>query len=238
MDASEIGAITFDVFGTVVDWRGSVIREGERLGADKGFQVDWAAFADDWRNDGYTGGMERVHRGDLPWMKVDALHRLKLDQLLDQHSISVLTEQETDHFNRVWHRLTPWPDVLPGLERLRKEFVLASLSNGNMSLLTNMAKNAGIHWDCVLSAELSGHYKPDPEVYRVAADLLGFRTDQVLMVAAHKDDLKGAQRAGLRTAYVPKPAEFGSEGEVDMIPDSSFDLFATDFVDLATRLGI
>ena len=238
VDVSDIGALTFDVFGTVVDWRGSVIREGERLSAEKRLEVDWSAFADDWRNDGYTGGMERVRRGDLPWMKVDALHRLKLGQLLQENGITGLTEAETDHLNLVWHRLSPWSDVLEGLERLSKGFVVASLSNGNMSLLTNMAKNAGIHWDCVLSAELSGHYKPDPEVYRVAADLLGFRTDQVLMVAAHKDDLKGAQRAGLRTAYVPKPDEFGSEGEVDMVPDSSFDLFATDFVDLAARLGI
>lgn len=238
MDVSDIGALTFDVFGTVVDWRGSVIREGERLTAEKGLQVDWPSFADDWRNDGYTGGMERVRSGDLPWMKVDALHRLKLDQLLEERGVTALTEAETDHFNRVWHRLAPWSDVHEGLERLSKGFVLASLSNGNMSLLTNMAKNAGIHWDCVLSAELSGHYKPAPEVYKAAADLLGFRTDQVLMVAAHKSDLRGAQGAGLRTAYIPRPDEFGPEGHVDTAPDPAFDVSATDFVDLAAKLGL
>ena len=238
MDASDIGALTFDVFGTVVDWRGSVIREGERLNAEKRLYVDWAAFADEWRSDGYTGSMERIRRGDLPWIKVDALHRLKLNHLLREHGVTSLSERETDHLNRVWHRLAPWPDVIEGIERLRKGFVLASLSNGNMSLLTNMAKNAGIHWDCVLSAELSGRYKPDPEVYTSAADLLGFRPDQVLMVAAHKSDLLGAQRAGLRTAYVPRPDEFGPGRRVHTTPDPAFDLSATDFVDLAAKLGV
>ena len=167
-----VKALAFDVFGTVVDWRGSIVREGAKWGKAKGLNVDWGKFADRWRA-GYAPAMDKVRKGTLPWMKLDALHRLILDELLPEFHIEGLTEAEKDHWNRVWHRLTPWPDAVAGLARLRKKFVLATLSNGNVSLLVEMAKAAGLPWDTVLSAELFHHYKPDREVYLGAADLLG-----------------------------------------------------------------
>ena len=159
-----VKALTFDVFGTVVDWRSSIIREGHSLTKTKGLRVDWLKFADAWRA-GYRPAMNRVQKRELPWINLDGLHRLILEDLLQQFGIKGLSEEEIDHLNRAWHRLMPWTDSVPGLNRLRSRYVLATLSNGNMSLLVNMAKNAGLPWDCVLSAELAGHYKPDPEVY-------------------------------------------------------------------------
>ena len=167
-----VRAMTFDVFGTVVDWRTSITREGEAVGREKGIEADWAAFADDWRA-GYGPAMGRVRRGELGWTKIDVLHRMILDELVPKYGLESLTEEELDDLNRAWHRLTPWPDTVEGLTRLKKRYVLASLSNGNVALLVNMAKNAGIPWDAVLSAELARHYKPDPEAYLTAADLLG-----------------------------------------------------------------
>jgi 2-haloacid dehalogenase len=237
MTLQDVKALVFDVFGTVVDWRGSVIQEGEALGRTKQLQVDWAGFADEWRRDGYHGGIERIRRGELPWMNVDALHRRKLDELLPRYGITGLDELEIDHFNRVWHRLTPWPDAIPGLNRLRAKFIIAPLSNGNFALLTNMAKHAGLPWDCVLSAELARKYKPDPEAYQTAAALLALQLWEVMLVAAHGSDLRGAQSAGLRAAFVPRPLEHGSAGPREPDPNSSFDLVATDFVDLANKLG-
>ena len=236
LDVSTIQALTFDVFGTVVDWRGTIIREGGQFGRARGIEADWAQFADAWRG-GYAPAMDRVRRGELAWTNIDSLHRIILNGLLIEFGIVGLSEEEIDHLNRVWHRLTPWPDVVAGLERLRRRFVVATLSNGNVALLTNMAKNAGLIWDCVLSAELAKRYKPDPEAYQMAADLLGLRPDQVLMVAAHKHDLKGAQGAGMKTALVPRPLEFGPERHVDITPDPSFDLHAADFEELAAKLG-
>ncbi|MDP6402797.1 MAG: haloacid dehalogenase type II [SAR202 cluster bacterium] len=236
MDVSGVKALTFDVFGTVVDWRGTIMREGEELGRAKDIEVDWPGFADAWRG-GYGPSMDRVRHGDLPWTSVDTLHRMILDDLLKEYGILGLSDAEKDHLNRVWHRLTPWPDSVAGVSRLRRKFVVATLSNGNVALLTNMAKNAGLPWDCVLSAELAKHYKPDPEVYQTAADLLGLRPEQVLMVAAHKFDLEGAQAVGMKTVYVPRPLEFGPDVEVETDPDPSFDLFATDFYHLAGILG-
>src|ERR671925_561748 len=163
IDVSSVKALTFDVFGTVVDWRTSIIREGVRLGKSKGIKVDWAKFADVWRA-GYAPAMNRVRGGEIQWMNLDALHRMILDQLLTDFSIVGLSEAEKDHLNRVWHRLKPWPDSVRGLRRLRRRFVVTTLSNGNMALLTNMAKNASLPWDCILSSELAKHYKPDKEV--------------------------------------------------------------------------
>ena len=181
--------------------------------------------------------MDRVRRGELPWTNIDGLHRMVLDGLLDDLGIKGLTEGEKEHLNRAWHRLTPWPDAVAGLTRLRKRFTIAPLSNGNVALLTNMAKNAGLPWDCILSAELARHYKPDPEVYSTAAELLGLPPRRVMMVAAHAFDLKAAQAVGMRAAYVHRPLEFGPgrpPGDVDGEP---FDLFAADFEDLADKLG-
>jgi 2-haloacid dehalogenase len=230
-----IRALAFDVFGTVVDWRGSLIREGELLAKRKGVKADWAAFADAWRA-GYHPAMDRVRKGDLPWTHIDRLHRMILDTLLPKFSLTGLDEGEIEDLNRAWHRLTPWPDAVPGLNRLRGRHVLATLSNGNVSLLVDMAKNAGLPWDCILSSELFGHYKPDPEVYRGAAQLLNLAPDEVMMVAAHPPDLKAAQKCGLKTAYVPRPLEYGPQST--LAPhDGRFDIVAESFLDLAKQLG-
>ncbi len=231
-----IRALTFDVFGTVVDWRGSVIRDGERLAAGKGWNVDWAAFADAWRA-GYGPAMNRVRTGALPWTKIDDLHRMILDDLLTEFGIEGLTEQEIETFNRVWHRLDPWPDAAGGLLRLKSRYVIATLSNGNVSLLANMAKYAGLPWDCILSAELARHYKPDAEAYLKAIELLSCDPSDVMMVAAHQGDLRHATQVGMKTAFVLRPFERGPDGKNDLTPDPDFDIVARDFHDLADKLG-
>lgn len=236
MKFPEVKAFTFDIFGTVVDWRGSIIREGRDVWAAKGVDVDWEAFADSWRG-GYEPAMQRVRAGELPWMNIDALHRLILEGLLEQYQISSLSEGAKDQLNRVWHRLDPWPDVAAGLERIRRDAVVAALSNGNVALLVNMARHGGFCWDCVLSAELAEHYKPDPEVYQTAAALLGLEPHQVMMVAAHNGDLKGARAVGFRTAFVHRPREYGPNQTTDLVPDPSVDVVAKDFMELADLLG-
>jgi 2-haloacid dehalogenase len=230
----EVKALTFDVFGTVVDWRGSIIAEGRKLGRRRKLAVDWPAFADAWRG-GYRPAMDRVRRGELPWTNIDGLHRRILDDLLARFRIERLSEDEKVDLNRAWHRLAPWKDSVPGLKRLKKKYVIATLSNGNVALLTNMAKHAGLPWDCILSAELFGRYKPDPETYLGAARLLGLEPGQVMMVAAHEEDLDAAARTGLRTALVARPMEFGTRQ--DAASEPRFDFNARDFVDLARQLG-
>lgn len=232
-----VKALTFDVFGTVVDWRGSLIREGKAFGAERGLTVDWTAFADAWRA-GYRPAMDRVRTGELPWMNIDALHRLILDDLIKQFGIRGLKEADKDFLNRAWHRLKPWREAPRGLRRLKQSFLIATLSNGNVSLLANMAKHGNLPWDVILSAELFHHYKPDPESYRGAATLLGLKPAQVMMVAAHKDDLFAARKAGLRTAFVRRPKEFGPEVVRDLSDEPRFDVNADDFLDLADRLGV
>jgi 2-haloacid dehalogenase len=236
MDFTKVKAMTFDVFGTVVDWRGSIVRELRQLGEAKGISADWEAFADRWRG-GYGPSMQRVRGGELPWTKIDALHRMILDDLLEELGITGLSEDETDHLNRAWHRLDGWPDSPGGLARLKSRFVIATLSNGNVALLTNMAKHAGLPWDCILSAEIFKHYKPDPEVYLGAADMLGLRPDEVMMVAAHKGDLKAARALGLKTGFVPRPLERGPGAHVDAAPEEWIDVVASDFEDLAAKAG-
>ena len=237
INPSSIKALVCDVFGTVVDWRSSITRECEQVGARHGVSADWARFADVWRG-GYAPAMDRVRKGELPWTNIDALHRMILDKLLVDFQLTGLSEAEKDHLNRAWHRLTPWPDAVAGLTRLKTRYVIATLSNGNVSLLTNMAKHAGLPWDCILSAELVRHYKPDREVYQMAADLLGLAPSEVLMVAAHQNDLRAAQAVGLQTAFVRRPLEFGRNKSLDLTPDPSFNFVADDFEDLATQLGI
>jgi 2-haloacid dehalogenase len=229
-------ALVFDVFGTVVDWRGSIIREGRLLGRRKKLTVDWPAFADAWRA-GYRPAMARVRSGELPWTKIDVLHRMILDGLLARFGLQGLSEEERDELNRVWHRLEPWPDARAGLAKLKRRHVIATLSNGNVALLANMAKRARLPWDCVLSAEVVRHYKPDPETYLGAADLLGVRPQELMMVAAHKDDLHAARACGLKTAFVPRPKEYGPGVKVDATREPAFDIHARDFNDLARQLS-
>ena len=228
-------ALAFDVFGTVVDWRSSIIRELEEFGRTHGVQQDWPAFADSWRA-GYAPAMDRVRRGDLPWTRIDDLHRMILEDLLGSAGIAVSGE-DIDELNRAWHRLDPWPDTVSGLTRLKEKFTITTLSNGNMSLLTNMAKRAGLPWDCVISAELFHHYKPDPQAYLGCADLLGVPPDRLMLVAAHPSDLRAARSAGLRTSYVARPLEFGPASTPYAVADNEFDVAATDFVDLAEQLA-
>ena len=232
-----IKALTVDVFGTVTDWYSTIIREGERISSQKQIFVDWGQFAKKWRS-GYEPAMGRVRRGELPWTKMDELHRMILDDVLGDFPTLGLSEEEREHFNRVWHRLDAWPDVAGGMLRLKSKYIVAALSNGNVSLLTNMAKHAGIPWDCILSAELAHHYKTDKEVYETAAQLLSLDPSSILMVAAHNHDLEGARAVGFRTAFITRPLEWGPGGEADTARDDEFDIIAQDFHDLATQLGI
>jgi 2-haloacid dehalogenase len=228
-------ALAFDVFGTVVDWRSSIIRELEEFGRTHGAQQDWSAFADSWRA-GYAPAMDRVRRGDLPWTRIDDLHRMILGDLLAGAGIAV-SDEHIDELNRAWHRLDPWPDTVPGLTRLKEKFIITTLSNGNLSLLTNMAKRAGLPWDCVISAELFHHYKPDPQAYLGCADLLDVPPDELMLVAAHSSDLRAARDAGLMTAYVDRPLEFGPNRPAQKVEDGEFNYTATDFLNLADQLG-
>lgn len=232
-----VKALAFDVFGTVVDYRTTIVDEGALLGEDKRLEVDWGAFADAWRGR-YRPSMDRVMRGELPWTNLDALHRTSLDGLLEEFGVRGLSEGEKERLNGVWHRLQPWGDSVPGLVRLRTRFVLATLSNGNVRLLVDMAKNAGLPWDLVFSAELARAYKPDPRVYRMMLDLLMLEPDEAMMVAAHQDDLRAARELGFRTAFVMRPLEHGPRAVPDLTADPSFDVVATDLVDLARRLGV
>lgn len=231
----DVKALVFDIFGTVVDWRTSITREGQLLQERLALPPqDWAAFADDWRA-GYQPAMHEVRTGALPWTDIDGLHRRILDRALAARGLQ-LPEADAVDFNRVWHRLMPWPDSVAGLYRLKQRFTIASLSNGNVALLVNMAKHAGLPWDTVLSAELFQHYKPDPEVYLGAARLLGLAPAEVMMVAAHPSDLRAAAACGLRTAYVARPLERGVGGWVEPWTEGEFDIACASFIELAARL--
>jgi len=231
MTTPGVRALTFDIFGTVVDWYGSIAAEVARIG----LATDGGAFALAWRA-GYQPAMQDVRNGTLPWTTIDGLHRRILDRILAERGLS-LPEPQISGFNRTWHRLNPWADSVPGLTRLKKKHVIASLSNGNVALLVNMAKHAGLPWDTVLSAELFHHYKPDPEVYLGAARLLGLAPQEVMMVAAHPSDLRAAAACGLRTAYVARPLERGPGGEMEPWKPGEFDLAVESLSELAARLG-
>jgi 2-haloacid dehalogenase len=235
-DFTRIKALVFDVFGTVVDWRSSVAAAVRQFAQRKRATIDAEKFADAWRA-GYAPSMNRVRNGELPWTRLDDLHRMTLDRLLGEFGVAGTTDSEKADLNRAWHRLTAWPDAAPGLVQLKKKFIIAPLSNGNIALMTDLAKHAGLPWDCVLGAELVRHYKPDPEVYRSAADFLMLERDEVMMVAAHLGDLRAAKREGLRTAFVTRPREYGPNGKPDLVADASVDVSAKDFGDLAGQLG-
>jgi 2-haloacid dehalogenase len=229
--ADPLQILAFDVFGTVVDWHGSIAREVDamQLGVDGGrFALAWRA--------GYLPAMERVRKGELGWTRIDDLHRMILDSVLTKFGIRLLPDR-VEHLNKVWHRLDPWPDTLAGLHRLRSRYTLCTLSNGNLGLLANMAKRAALPWDLILSAEVFRHYKPDPQTYLGVADIFGVSPGQVMLVAAHKEDLHAAAACGLRTAFVTRPMEFGPTRQPDISREPAFDHHATDFLDLADQLG-
>ena len=224
--------LAFDIFGTVVDWHGSIVKEVSALYP----QVDANAFALAWRA-GYQPAMSRVRSGELGWTRIDELHRLILEDLLPRFGLQQLTESERVHLNRVWHRLDPWPDSVEGLTRLKRKFTICSLSNGNLGLLTNMAKRAGLPWDCVLSAEVFKAYKPDPATYLGVAHVFDVSPQEVMLCAAHHDDLAAARACGLGTAYIERPFEFGSAQPKDVSPQVGNDLHATSISHLADLLG-
>ncbi len=233
---SQIKALMFDVFGTVVDWRASVAREAEAILAPKGFALDWPAFADGWRAL-YAPSMARVSAGERPFVVLDDLHRENLLVLLDRMGIAVLSPAEIDRLNHAWRRLDPWPDVAGGLARLKRRFILATLSNGNIALMVSLARHGGLPWDVILGAEVARAYKPSPEAYDRAAAALQLRPDECMMVAAHIHDLRAAAGRGFRTAYVHRPDEFGVSPEGRPWPADEFDFTVDSFTALADRLG-
>ncbi|HEX3491640.1 MAG TPA: haloacid dehalogenase type II [Streptosporangiaceae bacterium] len=231
-----VSALLFDVFGTVVDWRSGVIRDVTELARAHGAEVDPAALADAWRA-GYGPSMDLVRRGELPWTKLDELHRHILDQLLAQTGLTGLSPEEKSWLNNTWHRLDPWPDSVPGLRRLKENFIIAAFSNGNVSLLVDMARRAGLPWDFVFSAELFRHYKPDPEFYRGAVELLSLTPSEVMLVAAHHQDLQAAAAQGLATAFVARPAEWGLGQHPDHEPRGDYTCTPSSLEDLADLLS-
>ncbi len=231
-----VKAVLFDVFGTVVDWRGSVAREAQKLLAPKGHALDWRAFASRWR-DRYQPAMEAVRSGARPYTILDVLHRENLEALLEEFAITGLSEAETDHLNRAWHRLDPWPDAVLGLTRLKRNYIVGTCSNGNIALMVNMARHARLPWDTVLGAEVARAYKPQPEAYRASCRALGLAPEEVMMAAAHNGDLHAAAREGMATAFIPRPTEHGSGQTADLEADPGFTVVASDFIDLADRLG-
>ena len=231
-----VKALVFDVFGTVVDWHGSVAREVRALAKSKGLRVNAVKFATAWRA-GYRPAMDRVMRGEIPFQKIDVLHRAILEEVLAKFKATTLSDDEKAHLNLVWHRLKPWPDTVRGLKRLKSKFVIATLSNGNTSLLVNMAKHAGLPWDTVFSSDTFKLFKPDPGMYLGAAAMLDLKPEEVMMVAAHKPDLRAAAKCGLKTAFVKRPLEHGRGGTPDLAPEPDFTVNANSFVDLADQLG-
>jgi 2-haloacid dehalogenase len=236
MAKPDVQALLFDVFGTVVDWRTSIIAEMTEFGADRGIKADWAAFTDDWRGL-YQPAMEEVRSGRRAWTILDALHRESLDKLLEKYAIADLDKADKDHLNRAWHRLNPWPDVVEGLRRLKTRYIIGTLSNGNVGLLTRLAKHAGLPWDVVLGAETARAYKPLPQAYLASAELLNLAPGQVMLVAAHNGDLAAAASCGLRTAFVARPTEYGPHQKVDFKAEREWDVVADSFTGVADQMG-
>ncbi len=236
-DLSAVKALVFDVFGTVVDWRTSLIADFTKWSESRGIKGDWTALVDGWRGL-YVGSMDEVRKHpERGYVILDVLHRRSLEQLVAQLGIVGLTDADLDYLTKGWHRLHPWSDSVAGLTRLKRKFIIAPLSNGNVALLTNMAKFAGLPWDLVMSAELFAHYKPDPETYLGAARLLGLAPGEVMMVAAHNNDLQAAQGYGLKTAFVARPTEYGPLQNRDFEATGTWDIVAKDFGGLADSLG-
>lgn len=237
MNGKQPMAIVFDTFGTVVDWRTSLIADLSGYGTNRGVTADWPALVDAWRA-AYQPSMQRVRSGELPWMTLDKLHRASLDRLVAEFGIKGLSQDDLVHINLGWHRLHAWPDAVPGLTRLKSRCIIGPLSNGNVSLLLNMAKFAGLPWDMIFGSDLFGHFKPDPETYLGVAKMLDLRPDQVMMAAAHNGDLAKARACGLLTAFFPRPGEYGPHQQRDYAADQDWDIVANDIQDMAVRLGM
>jgi 2-haloacid dehalogenase len=236
-DISAVKALVFDVFGTVVDWRTSLIADFTAWGAKRGIKADWIALVDGWRAV-YAASMDEVRKHpERGYVILDRLHRRSLEKLVEQLSISGLNDADLHHLTMGWHRLHPWPDSVAGLARLKTRYIIGPLSNGNVALLTEMAKFANLPWDLILSAELFEHYKPDAETYLGAARLLCLPPEQVMMVAAHNHDLRAAQKLGLKTAFVARPSEYGPLQKYDHKATGDWDIVAADFGELAGRMG-
>jgi len=233
-----VKACVFDTFGTVVDWRSSVIAEATRWGEAKGLNVNWAEFADRWRM-GYRPAMDKVRKGELPWTRLDDLQRLILDDLLKNYRIDGLSEEEKTNWAHVWRRLRPWPDSVEGLARLKNKYIISPMSNGNVALMVHLAKFGGLPWDVVLGSDLVQHYKPDRETYLSAPLYLDLKPEEVMMCAAHVDDLQAARSYGLRTGFIYRPNEYGGgpAGVPDRAKSGDFDVVAASIVDLAQQLG-
>lgn len=229
--ADHIKVLAFDVFGTVVDWHTSIVREIRLMNLD----VDPNQFALAWRA-GYMPAMQKVMSGQIGWTLIDALHRMILDDILSQFKVSHLSEEEKRHLNQAWHRLDAWPDTVAALTRLKSRYIICTLSNGNVGLLTHMAKRASLPWDCILSAEVFHKYKPDPATYLGVAQIFDMDPGQVMMVATHQDDLAHARACGLKTAYIERPLEYGSSLKKDSSPCADNTLHAKDLLELATIL--
>lgn len=237
MTVPTIKALTFDTFGTVVDWRTSIISDLKAFGKrGKLGAIDWGALVDEWKT-GYRPGMDAVNDGRSPWMTVDEIYRRKLDEILPRYGLGHLGEEARCWINHAWHRLKPWPDAVAGLRRLRKKFVISPLSNGDVACLVNMARYGKLPWDVILCAEIFRRYKPAPEVYLGAIRLLGLQPHEVMMVAAHNYDLRHARSHGMRTAFVARPTEYGPGQRENLRAEEAWDVVARDFGDLASRLG-
>jgi 2-haloacid dehalogenase len=230
-----IEALLFDVFGTVVDWRTSLIRRFSSFGRANGLETDWASLADDWRAE-YEPAMKKVRDGDRPWTSLERLHRESLDGLLPRYGLSALSDDQRQQLVMGWHYLDPWPDSVAGLTRLKSKYIIGTLSNGGIRLLTDLARHAELPWDVILSSDNFRHYKPDPSVYLGAAELLDTSPVNVMLVAAHNYDLGAARSHGFKTAFVARPTEYGPRQSRDFKAESDWDFVAKDFEELASLM--
>lgn len=233
---SQVKALLFDVFGTVVDWRGSITREMQRFGKQHTIDQNWEQFALDWRAL-YDPSMERIRSGNRDYVKLDELHLENLMQLVPEYSLQSLSATQLNNINQVWHRLQPWPDCLPGLHRLKRQYTLATLSNGNVSLMVNMARNNGLPWDAILGSEPTRAYKPQAEVYLGSIDMLSLQPEECVMVAAHNYDLQAARELGLKTAYINRPYEYGDAQKTDFHATENWDYIGDSMTEIAEQLG-
>jgi 2-haloacid dehalogenase len=239
-----VKVIVFDTFGSVVDWRGSIIKDLSAWGAKEGIEADWAKFADNWRLGKYSDEMNRVRTGKLPWMNLEALNAMTLEEILPNHpGLKNITADQKHYINMVWRRLDPWPDSVPGLTRLKSKYVIGPLSNGSVALLAGMAKHAKLPWDNIFSCELFKHYKPDPETYLGVAALMELPPGEIMMGAAHTNDLDAAKKNGLKTAFFPRPLEYGPDSprraniNIHNADGHNFDIVATNIEDFARQMG-